>query len=90
MEPAADVQVQFVDDGLNVVSAVATGDFTNPLLEAVMCLFRPRQLGPVVQSEAEELTGFQWRGAAFGAVDDQLEPIRVRLRRNHLAISELN
>ena len=38
LEPAADVEVQLADDGLNVVSAVAAGDFSNPLLEAVMRL----------------------------------------------------
>ncbi len=32
------------------MSAVAAGDFANPLLEAVMRLVRPRELGPVVQS----------------------------------------
>jgi hypothetical protein len=57
---------------LNVVSAVAAGDFLDPLFEAVVRLFRPRQLGPVVQSVSEELAGFQRRGAAFDAVDDQL------------------
>ena len=47
--------------------------FQNPLLEAVVRFIRPRQLGPVVQSVAEELTGFERRGAAFGAVDNQLQ-----------------
>jgi hypothetical protein len=41
--------------------------------EAVVRLFRPRQLGPVVQSVSEELAGFQWRCAAFDAVDDPLQ-----------------
>jgi hypothetical protein len=43
--------------GLNLVPSVAVGDFPDPLLEAVMRLVRPRQLGPVVQSVAEELAG---------------------------------
>jgi hypothetical protein len=33
-----------VNDGLHVMSSVAGGDFTNPLLEAVLRLFRPHQL----------------------------------------------
>ena len=73
VEPTTDVEVQLVDDGLNVVSAIATGDFPNPLLEAVVRFVRPRELGPLVQSVAEELTGFEQRSAAFGAVDYQLQ-----------------
>lgn len=41
--------------------AVAAGDFPDPLFEAVVRFVRPRELGPVVQSVAEELAGFQRR-----------------------------
>ncbi len=33
--------------------------FPNPLLEAVMYFVRPREHGPLVQSVAEERTGFE-------------------------------
>ena len=39
--------------------AVAAGDFLDPRIEADARLLRPRELGPVVQSVAEELAGFE-------------------------------
>jgi len=62
VKPTASVSIQLVDDGLDLVPAVAAGDFTKLLLEAVMYLVRPRQLDPWVQSVSEELAGLQRRG----------------------------
>ena len=53
---------------MNIVPAVAAGDFANPLLEAVLRFVRPRPPVPVVKLIAQEPTGFQRGGAAFGAV----------------------
>ena len=33
VEPAPDIKVQLADDGLDLVPAVAAGDFPDPLLE---------------------------------------------------------
>ena len=41
IEPAVDVEAQFVDDVLHPVSPVAAGDFSHPLLEACVGFGRP-------------------------------------------------
>lgn len=71
VEPTADTQVQLADDGLDLVPAVAAGDFPDPPLEAVLRLVRPCQFCLVVQPVAEEPALLQRHGAAFGAVDGQ-------------------
>lgn len=69
------MELQLVNDGLDFVPAVAAGDLTYPLLEAVLRVGCPRQLGPVAQSVAEELAGLERRGAAY----DQFSTRRATL-----------
>jgi hypothetical protein len=54
-------------------SAVAAGDFTNPLLEAMLRLFRPHQFPFAADPVSQKGTLFHRRGAAFGAVDHQFQ-----------------